>query len=140
MPKTTEIVHLKDLWDEKQAAEWFRRAAERGYVDSAFDLALLYERGLGVPQDMKQALTWYGIAAQAGDVPAAERVVALQNQISRQAAVLAAFAAKNFTPLTPLGATMVSAEGACAAYYSYGRHLDKQKAEKAAQAQLGGVA
>jgi hypothetical protein len=38
-----------------------------------------------------------------GDVPAAERVVALQNQTSRQAAVLAAFAAKNFTPLTPLG-------------------------------------
>jgi hydrogenase expression/formation protein HypD len=28
------------------------------------------------------------------------------------------------TPQTPLGATMVSAEGACAAYYHYGRHLD----------------
>jgi hydrogenase expression/formation protein HypD len=27
------------------------------------------------------------------------------------------------TPQTPLGATMVSAEGACAAYYAYGRHL-----------------
>jgi hydrogenase expression/formation protein HypD len=27
------------------------------------------------------------------------------------------------TPATPLGATMVSDEGACAAYYSYGRHL-----------------
>jgi hydrogenase expression/formation protein HypD len=26
------------------------------------------------------------------------------------------------TPATPLGATMVSAEGACAAYYAYGRH------------------
>ncbi|MGH7264965.1 MAG: hydrogenase formation protein HypD [Candidatus Rokuibacteriota bacterium] len=26
------------------------------------------------------------------------------------------------TPATPLGATMVSAEGACAAYYQYGRH------------------
>ncbi len=26
------------------------------------------------------------------------------------------------TPQTPLGATMVSAEGACAAYYNYGRH------------------
>ena len=42
------------------------------------------------------------------------------------------------TPLTPLGATMVSAEGACAAYYTYGRHLDKQKAE--ASARLGGLA
>ena len=28
------------------------------------------------------------------------------------------------TPGTPLGATMVSAEGACAAYYAYGRHLE----------------
>jgi hydrogenase expression/formation protein HypD len=27
------------------------------------------------------------------------------------------------TPQSPLGATMVSAEGACAAYYAYGRHL-----------------
>jgi hydrogenase expression/formation protein HypD len=28
------------------------------------------------------------------------------------------------TPQTPLGATMVSSEGACAAYYAYGRHLE----------------
>jgi len=30
------------------------------------------------------------------------------------------------TPQHPLGATMVSAEGACAAYYAYGRHLNPQ--------------
>jgi hydrogenase expression/formation protein HypD len=30
------------------------------------------------------------------------------------------------TPQTPLGATMVSAEGACAAYHAYGRHLNTQ--------------
>jgi len=42
------------------------------------------------------------------------------------------------TPLTPLGATMVSAEGACAAYYAYGRHLDKPKSETAVP--FGGVA
>ncbi len=33
---------------------------------------------------------------------------------------------KECTPQTPLGATMVSAEGACAAYYAYGRHLEAQ--------------
>lgn len=32
------------------------------------------------------------------------------------------------TPQRPLGATMVSAEGACAAYYAYGRHLKKEEA------------
>lgn len=34
---------------------------------------------------------------------------------------------KTCTPEHPLGATMVSAEGACAAYYAYGRHLHHQK-------------
>ncbi len=41
---------------------------------------------------------------------------------------------KQCTPEHPLGATMVSAEGACAAYHAYGRHLPqkKQPAEPAA--------
>ena len=38
---------------------------------------------------------------------------------------------KQCTPEHPLGATMVSAEGACAAYYAYGRHLEKEQAAAA---------
>jgi hydrogenase expression/formation protein HypD len=34
------------------------------------------------------------------------------------------------TPQTPLGATMVSSEGACAAYYAYGRHLEGRQGDK----------
>jgi hydrogenase expression/formation protein HypD len=42
---------------------------------------------------------------------------------------------KQCTPETPLGATMVSAEGACAAYYTYGRHLEiKKQPEEVTQA------
>lgn len=37
---------------------------------------------------------------------------------------------KECTPEHPFGATMVSAEGACAAYYAYGRHLEGQKREQ----------
>jgi hydrogenase expression/formation protein HypD len=33
---------------------------------------------------------------------------------------------KTCTPQSPLGATMVSSEGACAAYYIYGRHLESR--------------
>jgi hydrogenase expression/formation protein HypD len=40
------------------------------------------------------------------------------------------------TPQTPLGATMVSAEGACAAYYAYGRHLELSKARALQPASL----
>jgi hydrogenase expression/formation protein HypD len=35
---------------------------------------------------------------------------------------------KACTPDAPLGATMVSSEGACAAYYAYGRHLETKGA------------
>ena len=38
---------------------------------------------------------------------------------------------KQCTPEHPLGATMVSAEGACAAYYGYGRHLLKTEPKEA---------
>jgi hydrogenase expression/formation protein HypD len=41
---------------------------------------------------------------------------------------------KECTPLHPLGATMVSAEGACAAYHAYGRHLQIEKDSKQNQA------
>jgi hydrogenase expression/formation protein HypD len=37
------------------------------------------------------------------------------------------------TPQHPLGATMVSAEGACAAYYLYGRHTNKEQIASAKQ-------
>ncbi|HET9743782.1 MAG TPA: hydrogenase formation protein HypD [Terriglobales bacterium] len=48
---------------------------------------------------------------------------------------------KQCDPQHPLGATMVSAEGACAAYYAYGRHLQKgQDRNSAAASSLGGAA
>jgi hydrogenase expression/formation protein HypD len=45
---------------------------------------------------------------------------------------------KQCTPQNPLGATMVSAEGACAAYYQYGRYLDTDGAAAADRAGAGG--
>jgi TPR repeat protein len=66
--------------DDAAAAAWFARAAARGYVDSAFDLAVLYEKGQGVPQDARQALRWYRAAAAAGDAQAARRAKLLAEQ------------------------------------------------------------
>jgi hydrogenase expression/formation protein HypD len=40
------------------------------------------------------------------------------------------------TPQTPLGATMVSAEGACAAYFAYGRHLESVGTARALKSHL----
>lgn len=44
---------------------------------------------------------------------------------------------KQCTPQTPLGATMVSDEGACAAYHAYGRHLELSKNPSREGAALG---
>jgi hydrogenase expression/formation protein HypD len=46
---------------------------------------------------------------------------------------------KECNPQHPLGATMVSAEGACAAYYAYGRHLNPHRSTDAELVAIGGV-
>jgi hydrogenase expression/formation protein HypD len=43
------------------------------------------------------------------------------------------------TPQNPMGATMVSSEGACAAYYAYGRHLASGQSHRESElVQIGG--
>lgn len=45
--------------DFSHAAEWFRKAAEQGYSRAQKNLAILYEQGLGVPNDPEAALKLY---------------------------------------------------------------------------------
>jgi localization factor PodJL len=89
--------------NDARAVEWFTRAAERGYVDSAFDLAVLYERGQGVPQDLRQSLKWYAIAGLAGDVAARARAEFLRSQMEPLDVKFASNAAMAFAPLPALG-------------------------------------
>lgn len=44
---------------------------------------------------------------------------------------------KACTPQNPLGATMVSSEGSCAAYHAYGRHLESRARHEARTVELG---
>ena len=52
--------------DEKQAVEWYRKAAEAGNALAMYNLGWMYAKGRGVPQDEKQAVEWLHKAAQAG--------------------------------------------------------------------------
>jgi hydrogenase expression/formation protein HypD len=63
---------------------------------------------------------------EVGDLETQESSVCISGQILRglrKPQECPAFG-KECTPQTPLGATMVSAEGACAAYFVHGRHLE----------------
>ena len=48
-----------DLKDYAQAAEWFRKAAERGCARALNNLGICYEFGHGVEQDMDLAFQYY---------------------------------------------------------------------------------
>jgi|OM-RGC.v1.000325242 TPR repeat protein len=52
--------------DFQQAANWFRESAIQGVPNAQYNLGVLYERGLGLPQDDTRALLWYHSAAEQG--------------------------------------------------------------------------
>ena len=56
--------------DFEVALKEFRPLAEQGDVDAQFNLAVMYRKGEGVPQDNAQALRWYRMAANQGDAQA----------------------------------------------------------------------
>jgi TPR repeat protein len=53
-----------------EAVEWYRRASDQGHALAQFNLALMYDKGQGVPQNDAAAVNWYRKAADQGDVRA----------------------------------------------------------------------
>jgi len=57
--------------DYKEAARWFRAAADSGSAEAQNSLAVLHYKGLGVQLDFGEAARWLRLAAQQG-LPSAE--------------------------------------------------------------------
>jgi len=45
----------------------FRESADKGHADSQFNVALMFEKGIGVKKDEKKAVSWYEKSAQQGN-------------------------------------------------------------------------
>jgi TPR repeat protein len=56
--------------DDKQAAEWYRRASERNFADAQTKLAYLYAAGRGVGQSQIEAARLFRRAAEQGNAVA----------------------------------------------------------------------
>ena len=56
-----------DRGDYHTAVEEFQLSAERGDVKARYNLGVMYQLGLGVPQDDQEAVRWYRLAAEQGD-------------------------------------------------------------------------
>jgi len=53
--------------DFKQAAHWYRKAADQGHASAQNNLARLYEKGAGVLQSPTGARSWYQAACNSGE-------------------------------------------------------------------------
>ncbi len=85
--------------DLPTAANWFEKAAERGVVDSQFNLGVLFESGQGLPKNITDAFVWYSIAAEQGDQFAKTRVEVLKETLEQTDLVTAASRAEKFKPV-----------------------------------------
>lgn len=109
-------------------------AAARSMLDEVFEVTDRTWRGIGVIPRSGWRLSPPYRAFDAEQRFAVSGIQALESPLCQAGAVLQgairphqcpAFG-RECTPRTPLGATMVSTEGACAAYYHYGRFLDDE--------------
>ena len=53
--------------DMPLAYKEFRAAADQGHADSQFNVALMFEKGIGVAKDEKEAVVWYEKSAAQGN-------------------------------------------------------------------------
>ena len=60
-----------------KAVELYEKAAKRGSAAGQYDLALMYEKGIGVEKSPEKALYWYRIAAHNGYDSAQEKLAKL---------------------------------------------------------------
>jgi TonB family protein len=61
-------------YEQRQATDLLRGAAEQGVPHAQFDLGHRYETGSGVDADRDEAMRWYEKAAAQGDVLALQRL------------------------------------------------------------------
>jgi TPR repeat protein len=67
--------------DDAAVVAQYRQAARQGDGLAAFKVAEAFERGEGVPPDLVEALTWYGIAQRQGYARATRHVEALRGEL-----------------------------------------------------------
>jgi len=81
-----------------KAVTWFQQAAERGVLDSQFNLGVLYQEGSGVVKNTVDSYVWYAIAGAQGDPMAIQRAEILEREMSEAQVAQAKSRVKAFVP------------------------------------------
>ena len=54
------------MQDYDEAVKWFRKAADQGFPDAQYNLAVMYANGRGVARNDMEAVDWFRKAAERG--------------------------------------------------------------------------
>ena len=81
-----------------QAVAWFQKAAERGVLDSQFNLGVLFQGGAGIEKSPIDSYVWYAVAGAQGDKVALQRRDLLARDLSPGQLAQAKSRVKAFTP------------------------------------------
>lgn len=109
--------------------------AAQAFIEEVFEQCDRAWRGLGaIPNSGYRLREKYAAFDAERRFPDVGRITTLESSLCQSGQVLQGLLkpdqcpafGRQCTPLTPLGATMVSSEGACAAYYKYGRLSQSQ--------------
>ena len=65
--------------DVTEAAKWFRKSAEQGYMIGQYNIGLMYELGRGIGKDVNEAIRWYRKAADQGYQNAKDKLAKLSD-------------------------------------------------------------
>ncbi len=78
------------------AVSTFRQLAEQSHHDAQYNLALLLDRGLGAPEDFKEAFKW-GLLAKIGKIKRANKLVtSIQEKLSEESKIAVYDDVQNF--------------------------------------------
>jgi hydrogenase expression/formation protein HypD len=149
--RTVRQLEAGEAQVENQYSRCVRRdgnAQSKKLMEEVFEICDRKWRGVGIISKSGYKLRYEYRAHDAerlfevDDIETLESSVCISGQILRglkKPCDCPAFG-KECTPQNPLGATMVSAEGACAAYHAYGRHLEATRKPAEQLVTIGGVA
>jgi len=70
--------------DFKEAAKWYRLAAEQGSALAQYNLGVIYAKGRGVAQNFMRAHMWLDVAEKNGNVDAARNLNVISRLLTAQ--------------------------------------------------------
>jgi len=76
------MIYALDDEDFVTSLNWLEKSAQKNNVEAQYNLGVFYERGYGVPEDLKKAKEWFQLAADQGLELAIKKVKELNEKES----------------------------------------------------------